>query len=305
MHDSNLAQPLDFCLVDVFAQTRYTGNQLAVFTQARDLTPMQMQQIAQELNFSETTFILGEAAGGGYDVRIFTPVAELPFAGHPTLGTAYVLQRQVIGAPIETLTLNFQGGVIPVKFDYAAAASAFPERLWMRQNPPQFGAVLTPGDLAPVLGIAPTEIDPSVPIQSVSTGLPFIIVPLRSLNTLQSLQINLPLYYQLIERIEAQAIFVFCPEARSGECQFTVRMFADALGIPEDPATGSANGCFAGYLVEHRYLGCDQIDIQVSQGESIGRPSVLSLRAARCKTTKLIQIDVGGVVMLVAQGQFV
>ncbi len=301
MSHTNFSQAIDFYIVDVFAQTRYAGNQLAVFTQATDLTPVQMQQIAREINFSETTFILGKAANSGYDVRIFTPVEELPFAGHPTLGTAYVLQRQLIGAPISSVTLNLPVGPIPVQLDYDAAAT--PERLWMQQNPPQFGAILTVDDLAPVLSIDASAIDQRFPIQVVSTGLPFILVPLRSQLALQQIQVDLARYYALIAKTEAKAIFVFCPEAQSPERQFSARMFADALGIPEDPATGSANGCLAGYLVQHRYGDMDRIDVQVEQGIALGRPSVIYLRAAQ--QPEAITVEVGGQVILVAQGQFV
>lgn len=295
-------QAIDFYIVDVFAQNRYAGNQLAVFTQAADLTPAQMQQIAREINFSETTFILGEAASGGYDVRIFTPVEELPFAGHPTLGTAYVLQRQIITEPIKSVTLNLAVGQIPVQLDYDGAAT-IPERLWMQQNPPQFGPIFAADDLAPVLGIDTAAIDQRFPVQVVSTGLPFILVPLQSRLALQQIQIDLARYYALIAKTEAKAIFVFCPEATSPEQQFSARMFAAALGIPEDPATGSANGCLAGYLVQHRYSDVDQIDVQVEQGVAMGRPSVIYLRAAR--QPEAITVQVGGQVILVAQGQFV
>jgi trans-2,3-dihydro-3-hydroxyanthranilate isomerase len=301
MDRANLTRSLDFYLVDVFAQTRYAGNQLAVFTDAGDLTTAQMQQIAGEINFSETTFITGGSASGGYDVRIFTPKAELPFAGHPTLGTAYVLQSQVIGTPIAALTLNYQVGPIPVQLDYGDAPT--PDRLWMRQNPPQFGAKLTATAVAPTLGIAPTEIDDRWPVQVVSTGLPFILVPLRSRRSLERLTIDLGHYYALIAKTEAQAIFAFCPETSHADRQFSVRMFADAWGIPEDPATGSANGCLAAYLVEHNCLGTDRIDLQVEQGAAIGRPSVLYLRADRAAPG--MAIDVGGQVILVAKGAFV
>jgi trans-2,3-dihydro-3-hydroxyanthranilate isomerase len=297
----NLTAPIDFYIVDVFAQTRYAGNQLAVFNGAADLTTTQMQRIAQEINFSETTFILGGDAVSGYPVRIFTPVTELPFAGHPTLGTAYVLQSQVIMQPIATITLNLKVGATPVQLDYDAAHQL--ERLWMRHRWPQFGLTLTATELSPVLGIDPTEIDPRFPIQEVSTGLPFILVPLRSLATLQRLKVDLGRYYNLISKTSAKAIFAFCPETTSLDRQFSVRMFGDALGIPEDPATGSANGCLAGYLVEHHYLDSDRIDIQVEQGDAIGRPSVLYLRAER--QPEGIAIEVGGQVILVARGQFV
>ncbi len=301
MSSLNLTAPIDFYIVDVFAQTRYAGNQLAVFSGAADLTTAQMQRIAQEINFSETTFILGGDVTHGYAVRIFTPMAELPFAGHPTLGTAFILQSQVIAAPIATITLNLKVGKIPVQLDYDTVPQV--DRLWMRQMLPQFGPTLTASELAPVLGIDPTEIDPHFPIQEVSTGLPFILVPLRSLAALQRLKVDLGRYYNLISKTNAKAILAFCPETTSPDRQFSVRMFGDALGIPEDPATGSANGCLAGYLIEHRYLDRDQIDIQVEQGDAIGRPSVLYLRAERQAAG--IAIEVGGQVILVARGQFV
>jgi trans-2,3-dihydro-3-hydroxyanthranilate isomerase len=297
----DLTLPLDFAIVDVFAATRYAGNQLAVFTNAAHLSTGQMQQIAQEINFSETTFILGGNPTDGYTVRIFTPATEVPFAGHPTLGTAYVLQRQVIQSPIVDLTLHFPIGPIPVQFDYDPEGQV--ERVWMRQMLPQFGPTFTPIELAAVLGIEPSEIDARWPIQEVSTGLPFIIVPLRSLSTLQRLTIDRGYYYNLIAKTQAKAIFAFCPETTAPDRQFSVRMFAEALGIPEDPATGSANGGFAGYLVEHGYLGRDQIAVRVEQGAAIGRPSVLDLRAVRAAAG--IEITVGGQVILVAQGQFV
>jgi trans-2,3-dihydro-3-hydroxyanthranilate isomerase len=299
--DHALARPLDFAIVDVFAATRYAGNQLAVFTNAADLTTAQMQQLAKEVNFSETTFILGGNPTDGYAVRIFTPATEVPFAGHPTLGTAYVLQHQVIQSAIAQLTLNLPIGPIRVQFDYDPAGQI--DRLWMQQLAPQFGPTFTPIEVAAVLGIEPSEIDQRWPIQEVSTGLPFILVPLRSLSTLQRLKLDRGYYYNLIAKTEAKAIFAFCPETTAPDRQFSVRMFADALGVPEDPATGSANGCFAGYLVEHQYLGSDQIAVRVEQGAAIGRPSILDLRAARQAAG--IEITVGGQVILVAQGQFV
>jgi trans-2,3-dihydro-3-hydroxyanthranilate isomerase len=298
-HD--LTRPLDFAIVDVFAATRYAGNQLAVFTNAADLTTVQMQQIAQEVNFSETTFILGGNPTDGYAVRIFTPMLEVPFAGHPTLGTAYVLQRQVIQSAIAQITLNFPIGPIAVQFDYDPAGQV--DQLWMQQLAPQFGPTFTPIELAAVLGIEPSEIDQRWPIQVVSTGLPCIIVPLRSLSTLQRLKVDRGYYYNLIAKTEAKAILAFCPETTAPDRQFSVRMFADALGVAEDPATGSANGCFAGYLVEHQYLGSAPVAVRVEQGAAIGRPSVLDLRAQRLGAG--IDIAVGGQVILVAQGQFV
>lgn len=296
-----LDQPLPFYIVDVFAESKYTGNQLAVFENAGHLTTSEMQQIAKEMNFSETTFILSpESHNGGYDVRIFTPAKELPFAGHPTLGTAYVLQQMILRQLLPQIKLNLPVGQIPVTIAYQ---NHQPTILWMRQNPPVFGEVLSPAAIAAVLTLEIDELDSRFPIQEVSTGVPFILVPLKSLASLQRIQINADRLSQVVKSLQAKDIFVFCPETRHPTNHFSARMFAPLLGIAEDPATGSANGCFAGYLVHHRYLATDAIDVQVEQGYEMGRPSLLLLRAE--KADSQITVQVGGSVVMVAQGQFV
>lgn len=290
--------PLPFWIVDVFAETKYAGNQLAVFTQASNLSTEQMQQIAKEVNFSETTFILSpELREGGYDVRIFTPAKELPFAGHPTLGTAFVLQQAILQQPVEQIILNLKVGPIPVTLTYQ---NQVPEVLWMRQNPPEFGSVLSAEAIAPVLSLDPDDIDPRFPIQEVSTGVPFIIVPLKTLAALQRIKVNSEELARVVEPLQAKEIFVFCPETRDRANQFSARMFAPRLGIAEDPATGSANGCLAGYLMKHAYLGDGPVNVQVEQGYEMGRPSLLRLQAE--KQAGAIAILVGGRVIPVARG---
>ncbi|MDX2240870.1 MAG: PhzF family phenazine biosynthesis protein [Leptolyngbyaceae cyanobacterium bins.302] len=292
---------LPFYMVDVFAERKYAGNQLAVFPDARQLSTDEMQEIAKEINFSETTFILSsELRDGGYDVRIFTPAQELPFAGHPTLGTAFVLQQVLIQQPVEQIMLNLKVGQIPVTIaDYDPQ----PTMLWMRQNPPVFGKVLTAEAIAPVLNLRGQDLDLRFPIQEVSTGVPFIIVPLKSLDALQRIQVNAALLGAVVEQLQAKDIFVFCPETRHPDNHFSARMFAPLLGIVEDPATGSANGCFAGYLVHHRYLNSDAINVRVEQGYEMGRPSLLRLNAAQQEGQ--ISVSVGGRVVMVARGEFV
>lgn len=291
---------LTFYIVDVFAEEKYAGNQLAVFTGGDALSTEQMQRIAKEMNYSETTFILASDAQDSYSVRIFTPEQELPFAGHPTLGTAFILQQEVIRQPVETIVLNLKVGPIPVSVIYQHQS---PSVLWMRQNPPVFGQRLAVEAIAPVLNLDPTEIDDRVPIQEVSTGVPFIIVPLKTLESLQRIKVNRDAYFALVEPLQGKGILVFCPQARSAANQFSVRMFAEAMGVIEDPATGSANGCLAGYLVQHRYLGDQPLDVRVEQGYEIGRPSLLLLRAQRQEGA--IEVNVGGQVVMVAKGEFV
>ena len=294
---------MNFYIVDVFAESKYAGNQLAVFCGAgvAELSEAQMLMIAREINYSETTFVRSnQPREGGYDVRIFTPKKELPFAGHPTLGTAFVLQQEIINKPVEQVILNLAVGQIPVTFNYQNQVA---DVLWMRQKSPRFGQFLSAETLANILNLEVNEIDDRFRIQEVSTGVPFIIVPLKTLASLKKAQVKLDEYFELIETTEAKDILIFCPETYSDINDLNVRVFANSLGIPEDPATGSANGCLAGYLVNYAYFGKDAIDVKVEQGYEIDRPSLLLLQSQ----TKDGQIEVlvGGKVVMVAKGEFV
>lgn len=285
---------LTFYLVDVFAETRYAGNQLAVFRNAGGLSTAEMQAIAREINFSETTFILSDTPrAGGFDVRIFTPREEVPFAGHPTLGTAHILRTEVLDGTAECLTLNLKAGAIPVTFT--------PEGYgWMQQLPPAFGPRYAVQDFAPLLGLESADFDARFPIQEVSTGLPFFIVPLTSLAALQKARVNRERYFPFIQHTEAKGVLIFCPETRALQNQLSVRVFVDYYGVPEDPATGSGNGCLAGYLVHYRYFGNDSLAIRCEQGYEIGRPSLLLLEAERAG--ERIQVRVGGKSVTLARG---
>ncbi len=290
----------NFSIVDVFAESKYAGNQLAVFKNAQGLTTEEMQKIAREINFSETTFILSdEPREGGYDVRIFTPGAEVPFAGHPTLGTAFVIREEIIESSVERLNLNLKVGPIPVTFGFKDQ----PDVLRMRQNPPEFGATLDPAEIAPILGLKPSDIDTRVPVQEVSTGLWFTIVPLTSLEAIRRARVNLDRYFSFMADRQAKAILVFCPKTYSWQNHLNVRVFVPCYGIDEDPATGSGNGCLAGYLVRNRYFGGSEIDISVEQGCEIGRPSRIYLQAKEENGT--ITVHVGGKVIPIARGELV
>lgn len=290
-----------FYIVDVFAEAKYCGNQLAVIRCGDRLTPPEMQQLAKEMNYSETTFILSEKErNGGYDVRIFTPVTELPFAGHPTLGTAWIIRKEILQRPMEKVCLNLPVGQIPVSFDTEATSE---EIIWMKQNSPFFGLSFEREKMAEALGLDPEAIDSRYPIQEVSTGLPLIIVPLRRLADIKKARVNQQLLAALTESSAAKDVLVFCPEVYNERNTLNVRVFVDCLGIPEDPATGSANGCLAGYLAQYRYFGTDQFQIRVEQGMEIGRPSVLHLKADA--SSRDISVEVGGRVFMVARGELV
>jgi len=294
-------QNLAFYIVDVFSEEKYAGNQLAVIRGAKALSKEQMQRIAKEMNYSETTFIASdEQRDGGYDVRIFTPETELPFAGHPTLGTAYVIQQEIVKRPEEKIVLNLGVGQIPVSISYRGEE---PEVLWMKQINPTFGQTFDPESISDILSLDAREIDSNFPIQDVSTGVPVIIAPLKTIDALKRARIVKEKYFELIQTTDAKSILIFCPETYRKEHDLSVRFFADYYGVPEDPATGSANGCLAGYLLKHRYFGKDKIDIRVGQGYEIGRPSLLLLRAEQKQ--KEIDVFVGGKVIMIAKGTLV
>ncbi len=282
---------LTFYIVDVFAEEKYAGNQLAVVRGGAGLSDEALQKIALEMNYSETTFVLSEETDGGYEVRIFTPGEEVPFAGHPTLGTAYVIRYEILAQPVERVTLNLEAGKIPVTFG---------EVLWMRQLPPTFGPILDPALTARALNLEAADLDERFPVQEVSTGLPALIVPLANLDALGRCNVDWERYLELVG--PGKNLYVFCPGSHAnGPGDLSARMFANDLGVPEDPATGSAAGCLAGYLVEHRYLGTDSVDVRIEQGYEIRRPSLLYLRAA--KEEEQTKVDVGGKVQMVARGE--
>jgi len=293
-------QGLKFYLLDVFAEEKYAGNQLAVVRNARALSGVQMQRIANEMHFSETTFILSdEERDGGYDVRIFTPANELPFAGHPTLGTAYVIRHEIIGGPVGKVLLNLKVGQITVTFEKDNTGE---EMLWMKQIPPTFGEMFDAARISEALCLDVEDVDSRFLIQQVSTGIPFIIVPLKTLDAVKRARVDRERHERLTKAAQAD-ILVFSPETYRKENNLNVRVFVDLYGIPEDPATGSANGCLAGYLSQYRYFGSDSVEVRVEQGCEMGRPSLLHLKAGKGRNG--IQVHVGGKVVMVANGELV
>ena len=186
--------------------------------------------------------------------------------------------------------------MIPVSFNNQE------EILWMKQNEPTFGRILDPNKVSNVLNIDRENIDDRFPIQEVSTGLPVIIVPLKSLEAVKKVRINREKYFGLIEHTDAKAIMVFSPEAYHSENDLNVRDFADYYGIPEDAATGSANGCLASYLVRYEYFNKSEINIRVEQGYKMERPSLLFLKAS--DDNGKINVNVGGKVVKVAHGEW-
>jgi trans-2,3-dihydro-3-hydroxyanthranilate isomerase len=291
---------LTFYLVDVFAEQKYAGNQLAVVDGGTTLSTEQMQGIANEMHFSETVFILSRRQHNhGFNVRIFTPSAEVPFAGHPTLGTAYVIKRFLVKKPVNRVVLNLKVGQIPVSFEETGQCQ---ETVWMEQVPPTFGERFSVTQFAQLLRLSVDDFDSRYPIQEVSTGLPFIIVPLRTLAAVKRARISTESLLELAKEVRA-GILVFCPETYEKGNDLNVRVFVDLFGISEDPATGSGNGCLAGYLSRYRYFGTDEVNVKVEQGYEVNRRSLLLLKAENQAGS--IRIHVGGRVVLVAAGKLV
>jgi trans-2,3-dihydro-3-hydroxyanthranilate isomerase len=292
---------IPFYIVDVFTERRFSGNQLAVISGPSNLSSDQMQDIAREMHFSETTFINpAPALKNHYPVRIFTPEHEVPFAGHPVLGTAFVIREEIMERPSNDIILDLSVGSIPVSYILELGK---PPMFWMKQNGPVFGRTFETAEVAKVLTLPVSALDIRFPIEEVSTGLPVIIVPVRSLAAVKSARINTDAYQDLIDGTEAKALHIFCPDTYDPDHTFNARMFGPYYGILEDPATGSANGCLAAYLYKHRYFQKIPQVIMVEQGYEIHRPSLISCRVH--EESGKIMIEVGGTVIMVARGEII
>jgi len=245
----------EFVQLDVFTQTPLTGNALAVFTDARGLNDEEMQALAREMNLSETTFIFPRdpavEAQEGKKVRIFTVAEELPFAGHPTLGTALHLHASESATDSKEVTLDLKAGKIPVHFT-ANSKNAGRNRVdgqvfgEMRQRDPEFGTIFSGAEIARVIGVATDEIAEEWPVQSVSTGLTFTIVPLRNPDTLANLNFAYAPAEEFLKERGGKFFYFLCPERRQNGLEARARMFFYG---GEDPATGSAAGCAASWMV--------------------------------------------------------
>jgi len=290
-----------FVQVDVFTDRVLSGNALAVVLDGRDLRDEEMQAIALEMNLSETTFLLPvtrpECAARA---RIFTPRREIPFAGHPTLGTAWVLATRGLLPPGTSRFMLEEGiGPVPVEFEGDPARPSF---VWMRHGEPTFGAeVRDRVAMAKALGLTEAHLLPKAPIQSVSTGNPFMFVPLRSVATVDRAALDVPALHDCLGDGGGLGIFVF---ARHGPGKVYSRMFAShTSGIPEDPATGSASGPLGAYLVRYG-LVADGADVKIlsEQGVKMGRASQIHIRLD-AEGGRATNIRVGGGVVEVLTGE--
>jgi trans-2,3-dihydro-3-hydroxyanthranilate isomerase len=275
---------LRYVVVDVFTDTPLTGNQLAVFTDAREIDAELMQALAREVGFSETTFVLPAEEGGTARVRIFTPAAELPFAGHPVLGTAWVLASPLQSGLIE---LETGSGIIPVEIQRDDSGALVFGR--MVQPVPTIEPYPEPERLLEALAVQRSEL----PVESYDNGPVFTVVTLESTEAVASLRPD----YGALTELEVNVSCI----AGTG-VGWKSRMFAPALGVPEDPATGAAAGPLACHLSRHGLVEWGEW-IEISQGVEIGRPSTLFARADGAGD-EIVRVLCGGRAVVVARGEF-
>ena len=269
-----------FVIADVFTDVPLAGNQVAVFTDAREIPEERLQPLAREINYSETVFVYPAAGDGHARIRIFTPSSELPFAGHPILGTAFVLAQPMQLAEIR---LETGRGIVPVRLDRDGPRVVFG---WMRQPEPSWEPFERGDELCTILGATPTDL----PIELYRQGPGHVLVELGSAEEVAALSPDLGALARFME--EGAAVF-----ARDGE-RWKLRVFVPAFGVPEDPATGSAAGPLALHLARHGRIGFGD-EIEIRQGVEIGRPSTLHAVARSPE-----EIDVGGSAIAVARGEF-
>jgi trans-2,3-dihydro-3-hydroxyanthranilate isomerase len=299
---------LRFVQVDVFTETPFCGNPLAVILDGRALTGKQMQAIAREMNLSETTFILPSTnAAAHVKMRIFTPQLELPFAGHPVVGTAYMLATEGLfprhNGSFE-VCLELGVGVLPVEI---TCADGMVTQVTMTQRAPQFLAILPPADvtqLAGGLSLDPQDIAATgLPVQLVSTGLPQLMIPVRSLAAVQAISLDLEPLHAICERYETHSLYAFTRETITRSADVHSRLFAPLAGVVEDAATGSASGALGAYLVHHRVVGGEAplVHLENEQGYELGRPSRIFIEVSRNRST-ISCVRVGGRVVKVIDG---
>jgi trans-2,3-dihydro-3-hydroxyanthranilate isomerase len=286
---------------DVFSSRPLEGNSLAVFLDGRGLTDAEMQSIAKEMNLSETTFVLPRDAAiereRGVRVRIFTVQEELPFAGHPTLGTAFALRgrgdTKKTGAVQIVLELNV--GKVPVTFEDNAGAPAFGE---MTQIDPTFGMQHEREAIAQATGLRIEDFDNSLPIETVSTGLPYTVTPLKSLAVMRNLQINLKRATEYLVRTGGRFFYFVTREAVAHDARLHARML---FYNGEDPATGSAAGCTAAWMVAHGVAQPDE-RVLIEQGVEMNRPSRIFVRASH-SDNRVVNVRVGGNSIEIMRGE--
>lgn len=292
---------------DVFTQRRFGGNQLAVFPDALGIPDALMPRIAREFNFSETTFVLPASdPANARRVRIFTPGGELPFAGHPTVGTAFVLAttgQVALKGGQARIVLEEGVGPVPVSVRARDGRPDFAQ-LSVAQLPLVGPPPPSARDLAGVLGLDAADVlDGSFAPEAVSCGVPFLFVPLRSRDALARARVRGDEFDALLRDYWTSKVFIFCDQPELQDSDYRARMFAPGIGVPEDPATGSACVAFGGYLAARDQRTTGTLRWVVEQGFEMGRPSLLEVEVDK-RDGAVVAVRVGGSCVLVSKGEF-
>jgi trans-2,3-dihydro-3-hydroxyanthranilate isomerase len=287
----------NYVLADVFTDRAFGVNQLAVFTDGRGLSTEEMQSIAKEMNLSESSFVLpARDAKSDFFVRIFTPALEMPMAGHPTVGTAFVLAHEhMLGELTAEKAITFEEGVglIPVTLKSQAG---MPQSIFMRQPLPTFGPQVSDRTaIAQMLSLDVNDFVEGLPLEVVSCGVPFLYVPVKSLAALRSIRFRRDVWEKVLQNFVAPQIFAFTQEVEVTGSTTHCRMFAPGMGVTEDPATGAAHGPLGSYLVRHKLIEpvTGRVDFVSEQGFEIGRPSFVQV-AIEHKSEDITAVYVGG-----------
>lgn len=292
---------IKYYIVDVFTSERFGGNQLAVIPDATDLEEQHLQKIAREFNFSETTFVFPpENKENDVKVRIFTPGKEIPTAGHPTIGTAYVLlnHEKIITINQNLLIMEQKVGNIEVFFKNENGNC---NGITMKQPHPVFGDVLKNKEIvADILGINKSDISDDLPIQDVSCGNNFLFIPLKNQKIMQNISVNLMLLNQYKDKLPSSELYVFTFDTTYEESTTHGRMFAPLFGIPEDPVTGSASGPLGCYLVKHGKSNGKELVFE--QGFEMGRPGMVYVNI-ETTNDKITGVHVGGHAIIFGKGE--
>jgi trans-2,3-dihydro-3-hydroxyanthranilate isomerase len=300
-----MARSYRFIQVDVFTDRLFGGNQLAVFLEPEGLSDAEMQSIAGEMNLSETTFVFPPTHSGAVaKVRIFTPGAELPFAGHPTVGTTWVLANEGrLPEHASELALEERIGLVPVRMEGDRRA---PQTVWMSHRDPEFGSPLTNrAEIAAGLGLTEADLLPNAPICTGSTGVTFLYVPLRDPSAVDRAEANMRAIAAAYTG-QRQGVFVFSPDPERGPGRVYSRMFAgDTMGIAEDAATGSASGPLGALVATQGLVSVSEpIEIVSLQGQRMGRPSIIRIRLT-LQGGRASGIEVGGGVVPALRGELI
>lgn len=292
------SRPYHYRLVDVFTDQRFSGNPLAVFTDARGLDTERMQRIARELNHSETTFVFPPFdQSHDYSVRIFSPHAELPTGSYPSIGTAFALSQERVVAALPRHRMVFDEASGPVSVSLVSPITT------TKQELPRFGSVYPETHTAAaVLSLTLDDLIPGLPVQAVASSMPFLLIAVNGLDALRRIRLRTDIWERTIRRFEAPHIYAFTLESARPGSTATARMFAPALGISEAPATESAGGPLAAYLVRYRLVPARRELLFVfEQGAEIGRPSVVHVSAEQ-DNDELTQLRIGGQCVMVGEG---